>query len=210
MLLSQQRITTVTAKNHHSFLKPKAPFGPVSFLISSPGNPSIENHNPCIFSINQTLQTHTQQTQTHFSQKSGLLCYFHRNQTKQFVWFLWKKHSKPMLCFSTRCDFPSLLLICVSCVLCISCALLAQGTGEGEWKKPRGNSGNQPRGRGNRGNRRPRGRGRGNMEQGTGEWERGIDREGGRMGEGNGINLIKEALKELIWYEVRGRKLWRN
>jgi hypothetical protein len=36
------------------------------------------------------------------------------------------------------------------------------------------------------------------MEQGTGEWERGIDREGGRMGEGNGINLIKEALKELI------------
>jgi hypothetical protein len=30
------------------------------------------------------------------------------------------------------------------------------------------------------------------------------------MGEGNGINLIKEALKELIWYEVRGRKLWRN
>ena len=123
LLLSQQRITTVTAKNHHSFLKPKAPFAPVSFPISSPGNPSIENHNPCIFSINQTLQTHTQQTQTHFSQKSGLLCFFHRNKTICLVSV--KKHSKPMLCFSTRCDFPSLLLICVSCVLCISCALLA-------------------------------------------------------------------------------------
>jgi hypothetical protein len=36
------------------------------------------------------------------------------------------------------------------------------------------------------------------MEQGIGEWERGIDQEGGRMREGNGINLIKEALKELI------------
>jgi hypothetical protein len=23
-----------------------------------------------------------------FSQKSGLLCFFHRNQTKYFVWFL--------------------------------------------------------------------------------------------------------------------------
>jgi len=54
LLLSQQRITTVaiTAKNQHSFLKPKAPFGPVSFPTSSPGNPYIEN---------QTLQTHTQQ-----------------------------------------------------------------------------------------------------------------------------------------------------
>jgi len=63
LLLSQQRITTVaiTAKSHHSFLKPKAPFGLVSFPTSSPGNPYIENQNPCIFPINQTLQTHTQQ-----------------------------------------------------------------------------------------------------------------------------------------------------
>jgi len=28
----------------------------------------------------------------------GLLCFFHRNQTKYFVWFLWKKHSKPDFC----------------------------------------------------------------------------------------------------------------
>jgi len=70
------------------------PFGPFSFPTSSSGNPYIENQNPCIFPINQTLQTHTQQTHTHFShamlfsQKLGLLCFFHRNQTKQFVWFL--------------------------------------------------------------------------------------------------------------------------
>jgi len=62
LLLSQQRITTVaiTAKNHHSFLEPKTPFGPVFFPTSSPGNPYIVNQNPCIFPINQTLQTHTQ------------------------------------------------------------------------------------------------------------------------------------------------------
>ena len=79
------------SENHHSFVKPKAPF--------------VSPFLPCrATSLRQA--THTQQTQTHFShavlfsQKPGLLCFFHRTQTKHFVWFLWKKHSKPMLCFS--------------------------------------------------------------------------------------------------------------
>jgi len=81
--------------------------------LSSPGNPYTANTNPCIFSRNQTQQTHTQQP-IHSKPKPifPMLCFFHKNriccvfftETKPniFVWFVWKKHSKPMLCFSFR------------------------------------------------------------------------------------------------------------
>jgi len=58
--------------------RPLAPFLPCR-STSSPGNPYIENQNPCIFNRNQTQQTHTQQPIPSKPKPIfPILCFFHR------------------------------------------------------------------------------------------------------------------------------------
>jgi len=119
-------IVAITSKNYHCHSKESLFFSQAEGALRAHFLPNLFARQPIhrkpqplhFFHKPNTANLYTANPNP-FSQKSGLLCFFHRNQTN------WKKHSKLMLCFSTRCDFPSLLLICVSCVLCISCALLA-------------------------------------------------------------------------------------
>jgi len=96
LLLSQQRITILSLSRRH----PSAPFPSLPIHLFA-RQPIHKKPKPLHFSqkpntANPYIATHTQQTQTQthfsharlFSQKSGLLCFFHRNQTKCFVWFL--------------------------------------------------------------------------------------------------------------------------
>lgn len=121
-------IVAITTKNYHCHSKESPFFSEVEGALRARFLPNLFAKQPI----------HRKPQPLHFSHKPNTANPYTANPNPNLFFpeigfvvcfflfgFCEKKHSKPMLCFSTRCDFPSLLLICVSCVLCISCALLA-------------------------------------------------------------------------------------
>ena len=89
-----------------SWRRPSTPFPSLPIHLFA-GQPIHRKPKPLHFSQKPNTANPYTATHTHFSHSMLFLTeigftvfFFYRNQTKHFVWFLWKKHSKPMLCFS--------------------------------------------------------------------------------------------------------------